>query len=209
MRSSPRALAVAVAFSGALLARDARALKPCPADPCRRAEDGAFDPAACAAAAAWVAVGDVKVVERREVEADGVKLSFGDYDLAVERWEKGTGPAVVRFQTRWCWTDTRLDEPGRVRFRLYGLDDLGEAGGDRARIRAAEPVDAPAAPDRAPAQEPPRTAAPVEPPPRAARCGCHLPGGAAPSGLAWLVPAALLVMRRRLERRSLAAPDLA
>lgn len=192
------AVALAAALALALAAPAAHALKPCAPNPCRPSET--FDETACRAAAKWVATGRIAITERRPFEAEGVEMELGSFELTVDAWEKGTGPAKVAFVTTWCWNDVRLLAGDGKRFRIYGADDVVTDAGV-IRIRQAVPLDAIA--DPATSTPKPKVVEPriEDQGARRGRCGCEAPGARANDG--WLVGlGALLTLSTRRLRRS-------
>lgn len=113
----PTRFALALVLSG--FAETALATKPCPPSPC--APHGAFDAAACAAAADWVATGVVDNVEHHR-QGEPLFKDFADFDFVSRASEKGAGPARVHFQVGWC--ENRVEPPGEsgTEVRVYGVE---------------------------------------------------------------------------------------
>jgi len=103
----------------------AYATKTCLPSPC--APHGAFDAAACAEAADWVATGPLENVTHHR-EGEPFFKDFADFDFEPRGIVKGDVPARVHFQVGWC--ENIVEPPGDsgARVRVYGVTPPTDPG---------------------------------------------------------------------------------
>jgi hypothetical protein len=96
----------------------AAATKPCPADPCAP-HGGELDPEICAQKASYILVGTVESLTHNKNPAPVFK-DFIEFVVRVDKWERGKGPATLRFKVGWCNNSRPPPAEIGAKIRIYG-----------------------------------------------------------------------------------------
>lgn len=103
-----------LAIIAIFIARPSWATKPCGPSICNNEKD-------CFKQAEWVAVGSIKNIQHDYVGPPLLK-DFAQFDLFIERWEKGEDKTVklVKFKVGWCENSQPLPISIKSKYRFFG-----------------------------------------------------------------------------------------